>query len=614
MEKKTGGLPGQSYHKKALFFGAGALVIAMALLTWINTKITVYSDDYWYGTFFDGGFVAFLKEMYRHYRETNGRLYVHLIIPTVLLFDTKLFIVLSPLLLAALYGVGAKVLNEKISLPVLLAQAAFGILCTLACDVMYLRMTIFWISAYFNYVFPVLMTSLAVLFQRRWYREEQGKTEHVFGLIFAVLAGAATEQCALVSLVIVWGYAALNWLFGGLKFKRCWSYPLFVLLGFLTILCAPGSWARVDRGVEGGILSCLIPSVFVERFYDAMIFVVKYPSTIVLLALTDVLAGVLCLRDKSLPKGLLLGFVFAAAQIAAFCLGHRWAGCILYAVSVLYLAVVFLLRRDYWLTGLFLLGSLTSNMMLIITTLGFERTSMVGLVTQILVAVSLLFRVTRKLPKWTAIVCLALVAAVCIGAFVPTLRGYTASKKIVDENLASIEESKTTGEALFSIDIDPRYRFTMPFEGNYFYENFRKYYGMAEDTKLTFTSDRWNLADLKNADGSRCVFPTLEDENGLLVPFEQAMAAAGGKAVFSWRDHSYDVTLGDSHWHITAEGEVSKLEDTGKYARQEGEFSAILPFSETYTLIYAPVDQLTAFFGLTWDYDQAKNLYTVTAP
>ncbi|MBQ5749243.1 MAG: hypothetical protein IIV87_03715, partial [Oscillospiraceae bacterium] len=64
--------------------------------------ITVYSDDYWYGTFFDGGLGGFIRNMIEHYRTTNGRLYVHLIVPFVLLFDTKLFIVISPVLLALL--------------------------------------------------------------------------------------------------------------------------------------------------------------------------------------------------------------------------------------------------------------------------------------------------------------------------------------------------------------------------------------------------------------------------------------------------------------------------------------------------------------------------------
>lgn len=137
----------QRSEKRSLCLCAAALLAAMALLALLNSKITVYSDDYWYGTFFQNGFSGFLREMYQHYMQTNGRLYVHAIIPVVLLFDTKLFIFLSPVLLAALYAMGAKALNAELKFSSVLLAAALGILCTLACDVRYLRMSLLWISA-----------------------------------------------------------------------------------------------------------------------------------------------------------------------------------------------------------------------------------------------------------------------------------------------------------------------------------------------------------------------------------------------------------------------------------------------------------------------------------
>lgn len=597
--------------KRRNFICGAVLLLTMAMLAVLNSKITVYSDDYWYGTFFDNGFVGFLKEMYRHYMQTNGRLYVHLIVPTVLLFDTKLFIFLSPVLLALLFALGAKAQNAQLQTGDVLLAAAFGILLTLASDVQYLRMSLLWISAYFNYIFPVLMTCAAALCQRRWYAGRQGKAEHVFGLIFAILAGAGTEQCGIVSLVVVWGYAILSRIWGGVERRRCWGYPLFVLLGFLTILCAPGSWARVDRGVDGGILSCLHPDVFIRRFYDAIIYVVKYPSSVILLALTDVTAALLCLKDRRLYRGLLVGFPFAALQLAFYALDWYWPACVLYAVSVLALSVLLLLQKDYWMTGVLLLGSLASNMMLIITTLNSERTAMIGMVTLILVFVSLLFRLLSYVRRGAACAELCLLAALCCAAYVPTLMGYSASKKIVDANLASVKASRETGYAEFNIDIDPRYRFTMPFEGDYFYTNFRKYYHMDADTPLIFTSSRWTLGWIANADGTACVFPTLADETGLYFPFEQALASIGGKAVYSWRDHSYDVTLGGDRWHITAEGKISRVNDDGKQTVLGNDFVILLPFSETYTLLYADASQLTQYFGVTWTYDAATSQYTL---
>lgn len=602
-------------YQKQLYLSMAALALSMALLAVLNSKITLYSDDYWYGTFFQNGFVGFLREMYQHYMQTNGRLYVHLIIPTVLLFDTKLFLFLSPILLAALYALGAKALMPERPLPNVLLFSAMGILCTLACDVQYLRMTLLWISAYFNYIFPVCMTFAAALLQRRRYAGVQGKAEHLLGLLLAILAGAGTEQCGIVSLVVIWGYAILSRIWGGVDRRRCWDYPIFVLLGFLTILCAPGSWARVDRGVEGGILSCLIPSVFIRRFYDAMIYVVKYPSGVILLVLTDVTAALLALRDARLSRGLLVGFPFAAFQLLFYVLGWSWAACVLYAVSLLTLSVLLLLRREYWMSGVVLLGSLASNMMLIITTLNTERTAMIGMVTLIVVMLELLWRLlSRCASPRTAGLTLCLLAALCCAAYLPTLRGYTASKKIVDENLASIEQSRQTGEAaLFNIDIDPRYRFTMPFEGNYFYTNFRKYYRMEESTPLVFTSEKWKLGWLENGDGTTCPFPTLEGGGTLWFPFEQALTALGGRAVYSWRDHSYQVTLGDSSWYISAAGEISRVEADGTLTLLGTDFEPYLPFSETYTLLYADAARMQEYLGINWTYDEQQRSYTLYA-
>ena len=116
---------------------------------------------------------------------------------------------------------------------------------------------------------------------------------------------------------------------------------------------------------------------------------------------------------------------------------------------------------------------------------------------------------------------------------------------------------------------------------------------------------------IKTADGDVCQFPTLSDATGLYFPLEQAVAAAGGQAIYSWTDHSYDVTFGDAHWHITSEGRISRVNDDGTYALLGSDFVILLPFSETYTLLYARADQLAQYFGFAWTYDAAQSRYQV---
>ncbi len=241
---------------KKLILSLLALGGAAALLALLNSKITLYSDDYWYGTFFREGPGSFWAEMKEHYMTTNGRFFIHLLVPFVFLFDTKLFLVLSPLLLALLFIGGVRYLLPRRSLSAAFGAAALGMLAVMACDSRYLRMTLLWISAYFNYIFPLCLLLWTAWFQQRNCRGWRT----AIGLSLALLAGASTEQCGIMSLVLLGGYALFHY-----KKRQVWLYPAAALAGFLTILLAPGSWARVDRGVEGGILSALQPAVFAER-------------------------------------------------------------------------------------------------------------------------------------------------------------------------------------------------------------------------------------------------------------------------------------------------------------------------------------------------------------
>lgn len=597
-------------ERNTKIFGALLLLLAMALPALLNCRITLYSDDYWYGTFFDEGFSGFVKNMIQHYCQTNGRFYVHLIVPFVLLFDTKLFLFVSPILLALLYYFGAKFLDVQRKPAELLIAAALGLFVTLSCDVQYLRMTVLWISAYFNYVFPLCMTCIAAVFQLRHLRGGQSRRGSVFGLIFAVLAGATTEQAGIMTLVVIWGLAILYWLFDKKPLKSCLSYPLFALLGFLTILVAPGSWARVDRGVDGGILSCLHPTVFAARFFDAMIYMVKYRWTVLLLVAVDTLAALSCIADRRRSRWLLSGLVMATGQIACWIFGLDKIACVWAFLSQLALAVLFLLKKDDWPTGLMLLASLAGNMVLIITTLGSERTAFEPIVALILVAVSLLLLVLKKLPRAANITIVCVVCAVCALAYVPTLAGYTQSKKIVDENLAAIEESRQTGVCELNIDIDPRYRFTMFFEGSYFLDNFKAYYDIPDTTKIVYRSERWKTSEIAGG-GEIYDFAALEDETGLYFPVEFALERAGGRASWSWKNQTYTLTIDGRTFFASMDGRLREYLPDGTYALRSENFTILLPFSETYTLLYCPASELQERLGIDWTYDAQENRYTI---
>ena len=317
--------------------------------------------------------MGFLRHTWDHYQNTNGRVYVHLLIPILLLADTKLFALLSPILTALILLLGLRIQNKAMGRGALLLAGGLSLLSLLGSEIQYLRMALYWLSAFFNYAFPLLFPLLVLWLMERFQTEAPRKRGLFLLCLCALLAGAGTEQCGLVSLVLVWGYWFLSRKEAP-KTARLWLAPLFTSLGYLTILTAPGSHARMGRGIDGGVFSVLDPSVFMTRFFDVMHYLCGFPFWNILFACFCLFLALLYWTDRSLPQHLLYGFPVAALVLILALTGLEKPLAILTVVFTLYAAVTLLLQPSYRQTGLLLLGAGASVMMLIITTLYYART------------------------------------------------------------------------------------------------------------------------------------------------------------------------------------------------------------------------------------------------
>ena len=142
--------------------GAAALICVMLMHLAVNLNLTLYSDDYWYGTFFQNGPAGFWEQTVAHYQNTNGRVLVHILIPLLLLADVKLFAILSPLLTAAIFLLALRTQNFAMGRGALLLGTALSLLTLLGSEIEYLRMSLYWLAAYFNYAFPLLFPLAAL--------------------------------------------------------------------------------------------------------------------------------------------------------------------------------------------------------------------------------------------------------------------------------------------------------------------------------------------------------------------------------------------------------------------------------------------------------------------
>ena len=596
-------LGGKNGGRGLLAVGCIVLGLAMALQFAVNTQLTLYSDDYWYGTFFQQGLWGFLRNTAQHYLTTNGRVFVHILIPILLLGGMAVFAVVSPACTALLFLLGLRVQNRSLGKGALLLAGGMGLLSLLGSEIQYLRMALYWLSAYFNYAFPLLFP-LAVLWGAEKARQGTCKKwGFVLLCLCAFLAGASTEQVGLVALVvIVGGWLLWDWRKPG-KEKKLYLLPVLTAGGYATILLAPGSHARMGRGIDGGILSVLDPQVFLSRFFDVMGYLCGYPFWNLLFGALCLLLALLCLVDKSLPRHLFSGFGAAALVLVLALAGQGQALAVFTVAYTLYAAVTLLFFPTYQATGLLLLGAGASVMMLIVTTLYYARTFFPCVLLFLIVAWGLLFRLLPRCPRPAGAVVLAVLAAVSLVRYVPILQGYVANKAVIDQNLEAIEEARTTGELSLCIDLDPDYRFTMFFEGNYFLQNFLQYYRLPADIPVEFTSQVWDISGLE-AGGRMSTFPCLEKGGELLVPVEFLFQATGNAYTFHWTDHTASITFQGEGYTLYEDGRLYKGD-----ALVDSSCALRMPFSYTYTLLYLPAADLERCFGITLEYDAQQGCY-----
>lgn len=597
------------YEKRLWLLGAMVLAAAMLLHFAVNRLLTVYSDDYWYGTFFQNGLRGFLRHTAEHYRNTNGRVLIHILIPILLLADTKAFAALSPVLTALLFVLGLRVQNRRLKGGGLLLAGGLGVLSVLGSEIQYLRMSLYWLSAYFNYAFPLIFP-LAVLWGMERARENRNSPLGAAALgVCAFLAGASTEQCGVVSLILVAGYWLLQvWRQGPARNRLYW-YPLLTALGYLTILTAPGSRARMNRGIEGGIFSVLDPAVFRSRFFDVMHYLCGCAFWNALFAAFCLLVGLLCLANRGLPRHLLSGIPAAAAVAALAVMGWESPLAVLTVLYTLYVAVTFLLYPAYRVTGLLLLGGGASVMMLIITTLYYARTFFPCVLIFLMVCWSLLFQVLAHAPASAAVVTLAALAAVFLVRYVPIYRGYAANQAVIQQNLQAVEACRRGEPLQLSIDLDPDYRFTVFFEGSYFLENFLQYYQLPSNTPVRFTSEIWDVSGLESG-GQTSAFPALEKDGQLLFPIEFPFRNTGGACDFRWTDHTFAITCGGKSYTLREDGQLFLNQPGGGGSLVDGGCTPQMPFSFTYTQMYLSAEDFARCFGITFDYDAGSDSYT----
>lgn len=587
---------------------AACAVLAMMFLL---SRITLYSDDYYYSTFFYGGLSSFWEKTVGHYHTFNGRALIHFVAQVFLIFRTHLYAVLFPFIMAAVFALAHRLLQGD-GARFSPAAVAVSLGIVLALPVEYLNQTLCWIAGSFNYCFPALLIVGYLLAQRR--ASLGGGI--AAACVLAFLAGATTEQNGLAA-IVGGGVIALCAIVFAERGKRPWKacVPVpFAVLGYLTVLLAPGTSNRIALE-GGGTLSLLLDPVrLLAHFKDIMRYFTgadaEMPSAAVLLVILMLLLGVLPLFErKKVLRPLLLGFPAAVFYVIALYTKHATAAPLCVCLFLVIAAVCMLFDAQWRMSGTLILSGLASLGIMVFTNLGAYRTVMPTLLFLIAVSVHLgevyLSRVGCGAVRAAAAVSLAVCAVISL----PTFAGYRENYAVVKRNEEAIQAGKQSGEIVLCSDYVDLYRHTLMFEDGYMFTQFRASYRIPEETVVHIEGEHFAHYPIfvENTEIPRHAIMT---QGVLYLPMVQIFEAFGGSCAWDWDTYS--------GYHLTAHGETYYLSkrdwcirrmDTGEIVREE---------AYTYSLTdkdYIEIGAFASFMGVQYEFDgetvrfsAAKNL------
>ena len=186
-----------------------------------------------------------ITSQWTHYLTTNGRWLMHLLAQAFLVFVSPVVMqVVNTLLYVFLLYLIARSLTAD--------RSQWLVVSVVSCFLLFavfqgFRTTMVWSLGAFNYLWPLVITLLYLLFLRRVGRQSVS-VSHLLLSPLALLAGATHEALSLPVSIALVAYVAMNR--RRLMKSALTPYVLWYALGTATILLSPGFWVRTADGVS----------------------------------------------------------------------------------------------------------------------------------------------------------------------------------------------------------------------------------------------------------------------------------------------------------------------------------------------------------------------------
>lgn len=515
--------------KNAMFYAAIFVAFFFLFLRFFSFAI-LQSDDYYYASFWRDGPAGFIKLTADHFQNFNGRVFVHIAAQTVLSLPSPVFAVAASLIILGIIVLTGSFLDLHRNTKSFLF---FSVLCYIMLMLLpskLTRETLMWISAYFNYVMPLLfLTAALVLFRKG----------PLFAFPFAMLAGASTEQLGAGAIAALFLYTFKN--FKGKK-------PVFFLplisscLGYFTIFLSPATRLRLSNSGQFSI-----PELLDSFTHYSEIFVSKDTCAVIMLIFIAAAAAFSLVSEKTFP--LLSGIVPSVLIILSFFLPTAPAAFLSFLI---YLGVCLLVfyRSRFCSVSFFIAGALACTAIIIPTNTYEPRISFPMAFLLIIASSFLITHIFDFLPRLSEdggilrtrfTVFLAIMALI---TFMPSYLGFQHNRAIENGNLASIKLAESTHVCNYYIDYDKDYAIRQMFNDGWFYNEFISLYHL-ENTTVKLLSDIYPDVRINGTSIGFCV-PSQNGKN--FVPMRAMLAAAGGTLTYTPEETS--MTLNDKTLYL----------------------------------------------------------------
>lgn len=227
------------------------LILLLIFMYIIHTYVFLYADDLYYSRDAQLG-VLYLPTFISKQFNTNGRIWVHLLLSFLVKYDVLLFRLINPLIItgtALLIAIISGYDTKNIFPGILISTILF-----LALPIKIANITLYYAACSLNYLYPTLISILFGYLLFKYYLNNNRKSKvSFFIIILSFFAGSSTQQAGMIAI----GFAVLNtiYLIFIKKYKLNKNYILYFISLFLGYgVVTYGSIKRMQLEENNGVV------------------------------------------------------------------------------------------------------------------------------------------------------------------------------------------------------------------------------------------------------------------------------------------------------------------------------------------------------------------------